>query len=303
MTVNEMSMIYQNYSTDIGEFLKKRKRYSQFKQNFAKNYVVSRLKEIKLYGSRKAEELIENLCKNDENGFLTDQMRKNKQFFVGLMCDIAQKYDPASVAGFFVPMIYGGVISAKNLTGEFVGMIKNGELSQFAVYSALNRLRSRGISVVVIRGVAEDLFSSQMCRIYNENGDISFILIEESSKREVSYGESMYGREILSRFSSLKNIFVLADGGEAGRDILPRVRALESYKLPCGILTDDISTVELSKLSLSTLIFSRENSTFSYFHSKNAQKLTFPLCLPDVLDILTLAQYILSQGRVSSIGT
>ena len=256
---------------------KKHKKYSRLTHSIMNNYILSKLKDIKIKGAQRAREALMDVMKMPMNA--ADELYKTTGISMTaageLIYRIAKGYNLENLTVFFTNMVYGGMISRRDIYGEVVGVIcfealgddrasetpdRNyiAETSQRVRRAAreIDRLIGQGSGIVVICGVREQLFASEMLYKYKSNADIAFILIESpnlSERIRVEDRAAAYPEHLLSSIDKLNNIMVIlsdakldlegtrrsgrikytaVDGNGAWRE--HKHRALESYGILHG---------------------------------------------------------------------
>lgn len=225
----------------------KKRRFSRLTFNISKSYVKNKLNEIRLYGSREADKLMERLTpqpKSSADVIIQNAIKINRGRIKRLLCEIASECDADAVSGFFVPFIYGGIVSCKSSTGEttlFVDFSPRNrdsgpndlKKSILRASGAIFRAKHKGISVISVRGSRDEIFSAEMCRAYADSPEQAFILVERCGSVTVESGDIAYDKGITDRLRQLKNIFVLIEsdgGGSCGLEGSNLKNAMESNK-------------------------------------------------------------------------
>ena len=310
---------------------KPRKRYSRLSESLVRTYLLSHLRDIRIGGRETADKMINKLIlsKNQEiSPKMLEFIIKNRSAWVEFIYKISASLDIDALVGFFVPFIYGGIVSRKNPAGEIFGILnieQNGaDLSQSgrfsAILSAIEDLRRRGASVIVVVGNDGDVYAPQMLSVYQASKNESFVIIEkETAQRTASDGE--YKREALIALSRSKNVFVIVGSdtnGESSR-ILARSRALSSYGILHGIFSDNIDKNEALALKKGSAmaVFGRKND-LSEVVSELLSLVTngaavdpladgffshpsLPIALCEPLELMCAIQYVNSGGKMSKI--
>lgn len=253
-----------------------RKKYSKLNESLVKSYVVSKMRDVKVKGRAEADKFIEKLIfgkKNELPGEILEFISKNKSVWSDFICKIASTQDIEALAGFFVPFIYGGISSRKNMTGELFGIIdfdeNNTQTSQneriIKALRALTGFKQRGSSAILIEGCANDVYSKQMLSAYRGSPNEAFFIIEreENGKNgELVSGQSAYDRFVLSELCAAKNVFVVLDPRKSGSSdgsalqeswAAGKSRALSSYGILHGIWGDFGGCLSVSRAKGSCL--------------------------------------------------
>ena len=189
----------------------------------------------------------------------------------------------------------------------------------FAALNAVERLKRRGIGIVVVIGRPSDIYSMKMLSLYQQSRSECFIVIEKGTDGEVlgsERRESLYGREVLIGLSRSKNVFLVLDSSTT--DVILRSRALSSYGVLHGAFADgrDQKMITELKRGSAVAIFDRNISLDSLISDNLTgmglkcdvvdalppSLLTFlsspslPFVLPNLFDALSALQYIKSNG-------
>ncbi len=259
----------------------KKRRFSRLTFNISKSYVKNKLNEIRLYGSREADKLIDRFTapSNDPlKSIVVGEINRRRTNIKRLLCNLATEQDGERLACFFVPFIYGGIVSLRNAMGESTRFIDfettsgniEPDLLKKAILKAsgaIFRAKNNGISIIIVRGRQNEIFSPELCRAYADSPEQAFILIERCADREICGGAAAYSRDVMERLHYAKNVFVLVEQGseaenhakedknvthsgyegknEAESELLRRelaiakVKALKCYKILSGVLLTD----------------------------------------------------------------
>ncbi len=286
--LNEIKPIVAEIRSLGGYSDPKKRRFSRLTFNVAKSYVKNKLNEIRLYGSREADKLIDRFISTPKDPYsaaIFKEIALRRSYIKRLLCDLASKCDGDAIAGFCVPFVYGGIVSSKGFAGETTKIIefkqKNGDMDSNGlkrrVLSASNsifRAKNNGLSVMVIRGCAREIYSPEMCRAYSDSPEQAFILIESCEEAWIEHGMATYEREVIERLRGIKNVFILIEYKKKGKRAqngehtwektsgyeaaekyggatyqglaIAKLKALRCYKILTGLLIVDGSSEECS---------------------------------------------------------
>lgn len=259
--IKQIEPMIKRLSGDPRGWWQTRKKYSKLNESLIKSYVVSKMRDVRTKGRAESDKFIEKLISGKKNEIPSEALRfirENKSVWSDFICKITSTQDIEALAGFFVPFIYGGILSRKNMTGELFGIIdfdeNNTQTSQneriIKAIQAITSLKQRGISVILVEGRASEIYSRQMLSIYRGSPNEAFFIIEREEngkKGEIISGQSVYDRFVLSELCAAKNVFVILDpkesdssGGSASQEswAAGKSRALSSYGILHGIWGD-----------------------------------------------------------------
>ena len=312
-----------------------RKRYSKLNEGIIRGYMASHLKDIQLRGRDEAKKTINKLISNKKGKVdpeIIDFVSQNIYSWTNFAYSVASMLDNDALIGFFVPFIYGGLLSYKNMTGEAIGIVNiqenDGKLAKNARFSriacAIAEIKGRGVGIIVVSGVPGDIYSAPLLNLYQSSQGECFIIIERndsSFETPNTAHKSIYGREVLSALNRSKNVFIILD--EEASDITARSKALSSYGILHGAFAGEENKKPLSvtekgsfiaffdqKLSLETLIlkkisdFTDINDIAKVFPPSFMGFLAsprLPLKLPDLMQTLCAIQYATSGGKLDKI--
>ena len=346
VVLRQIEPVVRKLSLDPRGWWQNRKRYSRFNENIAKSYVLSKLREIKMKGRGEADRFVEKLISNRKSDMPRDMasfIGKNRSVWADFIYRTAARLDPETLARFFVPFVYGGIISRKNVSGETFGVIdfeksKENIPKNNRIMNAIGKIEGfwrRGISVIIIEGVAEMIYSPEMLSLYARSPSEAYIIIERetSEKNTLVSGKSAYDRVVLTKLGGAKNVLVLLSPNNVGGAVevaasndwlTGKSRALSSYGILHGIC-DHIdekscdrckqgSVLSLfdSKISLDSVVgdsldlAKRANGVFDVLPREVVEFLTspaLPVRLPDLYELLTVSQFIISGANIRQIRT
>ena len=228
-----------------------RKRYGKLTENVIRSYISSRLRDIRLKGRAEADKVIEKMIfdkKRDIPSDFLEFIEKNRAVWGQFLYDTASRYDADALVGFFVPLIYGGILSRKNPMGEMLGAVRfesesgNTSLNEqiFRASGAIGEYKRRGITAIVVEGEANAIYSERLLSIYLSSPNEVFIIIEREvdslgvEKRTFSPGDAAYKRGVLNALSRSKNVFVVLDANDDEARIRGKSGALSSYGILHG---------------------------------------------------------------------
>lgn len=312
-----------------------KKRYSKLNESLIRGYILSHLRDVRMGGRTEADKMMNKLIsgkKVELSGETIELLTKNRNALTDFACSLVSRLDSEALTGFFVPFIYGGLFSYKNASGEIVGIVNfesggkkmtSGE-GDFAALNAVERLKRRGIGIIVVIGRPSDIYSMKMLSLYQQSRSECFIIIEEGTDEGVLSGdrrESLYGREVLIGLSRSKNVFLVLDSSTP--EVILRSRALSSYGVLHGAFADgrDQKMITELKRGSSIAIFDRNISLDSLISDDLTGKrlkgdvigalptslLAFlsspslPFVLPNLFDALSALQYIKSNGGAAGL--
>ena len=235
-----------------------RKRYSRLSENIAKGYVLSKLRDVRMRGRGEADKFIDKMIfgkKPEVPSEILAFMQKNRGVWADFIFKVAAALDPEALTGFFVPLVYGGVISRKNMSGEAFGIVEFGENDSKTPQSerimrairAIDSFKRQGISIILIAGVANTIYSKQMLSMYRNSPNEAFIIVERESEKDgamLESGKSAYDRTVLIELCAAKNVLVLLDSKDSyqangvssrGARTAGKSRALSSYGILHGV--------------------------------------------------------------------
>lgn len=343
--VKQIEPMIKRLSDDPRSWWQTRKRYSKLNESLIKSYVVSKLRDVRAKGRAEADKFIEKLVsskKNELPGEILEFISKNKSVWADFICKIASTQDIEALTGFFVPFIYGGISSRKNMTGELFGIVDFDENAAKTLQNeriakairALTDFKQRGISVILIEGCANDVYSKQMLSAYRGSPNEAFFIIEreENGKRgELVSGQSAYDRFVLSELCAAKNVFVVLDPKESGSSdgsalqeswAAGKSRALSSYGILHGIWGDFGGGLGVSRTKGSCLALfdskaclnsaiggsfqmpTRGDEILSVVPRRVKDFLTspaLPMHLPNLYGLLLISQFVITAGKISDI--
>lgn len=314
-----------------------RKRYGKLTENLIRSYVSSRLRDIKLKGRAESDKAIEKLISDKKRELPTDILRfveQNRSVWAQFLYETASRLDNDALVGVFVPLIYGGVISRKNSSGEMFGVVDfdsrndkktiNERINN--AISAIYELKRRGITAILIYGDPNEIYSERLLSLYLSSPTEVFIIVErESNANEKGgynreSGKAAYKREILAALGRAKNVFIILDGD--GEEMKGKSGALSSYGVLHGfsaslgekiaraaqkgsavaifdrsISLDGVLTgVSRAKISSDSILSLMPGSIISF-----ASHPSLPICLPDLFELLLVVQFANSCSNVREI--
>ena len=310
-----------------------KKRYSKLNESLIRGYILSHLRDVRVGGRAEADKMMNKLIsgkKVELSGETIKLLTKNRNALTDFACSLVSRLDSEALTGFFVPFIYGGLFSCRNVSGEIAGIVNfesggrkiTSDDGDFAALNAVERLKRRGIGIIVVIGRPSDIYSMKMLSLYQRSRSECFIIIEKGAGEGNSSGErreSLYGREVLSGLCRSKNVFLVLDGSTT--DVILRSRALSSYGILHGAFVDgrDQKMITELKRGSAIAIFDRNISLDSLISDDltgmglkcdvvgalPTSLLAFlsspslPFVLPNLFDALSAMQYIKSNGGVS----
>lgn len=332
-------------SADPRNWWRNRKKYSRLSENIIKSYVLSKLRDVRMKGRAEADRFIEKQIlgkKTDFSSEILSFMSKNRGIWADFIYKVAATQDIEALTGFFVPFIYGGLISRKNMTGEAFGVVEFGKNDSKIPQSerimnairAIDGLKRQGISVILIEGRPNTIYSRQMLSMYRGSPSEAFIIIEREEKEDnaaLESGKSTYDREILSELCAAKNVFILLDpknseqtNSASSCDVrtVGKSRALLSYGILHGTWRDFGDSLDVSgkkgsglivfdcKMSLNGVLGGaltmpkRTDEIFDLIPRPIVDFLTspsLPIRLPSLYELLIPSQFILTAGKMREI--
>lgn len=301
---------------DVQRLANQRKRHNKLSESFVRSYISSRLKDVRFGGRSEADKIIDKLIagkRMELSEEIANIIAQNRAAWANFAYRIASTLDIEALTGFFVPFIYGGIITRKNATGEMVGVInisknqaytdKNARL--FAITNEIERLRRRGVGIIVIFGESSEIYSDRMLSIYQGSRNECFLIVEKlegEAENGSETRESLYGREVLSALCRAKNVFVVLGYDLVGEgDIPARSRALSSYGILHGAYVSGSAAKTIQKLEKGSCIaiFDSKFSFKSGFYTDFVSDPHFPVVLPDLFEGLRSLQYFNSFGAIT----
>ena len=308
-----------------------KKSYSRLTEGLIRRYIWTHLRDVRFGGLAEANKMMDKLIsgkKLDLSPEVIDFLRKNRDSWTNFAYKLASTLDSDALIGFFVPFVYGGLLSRKNSVGETIGLINIESNIQktydnkrfYAISDAINRFKRRGIGIIAVVGAPNEIYSPQMLSLYQNSKNECFIAIEREESSDPTRKSSVsgaYAREVLVGISRAKNVFIVLN--DEASDHAIRSKALSSYGILHGICTDGNAQNIISELRQGSMlaIFDR-NITFDALISDdllrhgelssilNAPSSVFlpflaspklPFILPELFEALNVIQYINSNRK------
>ena len=346
---SELSPAIRRLAAEPNNWWRTRKRYGKLTEGLVRSYVSTRLRDIRLNGRGEADKAIEKLIfdkKREISGDILEFIKKNRAVWGQFLYDIASRFDTDALVGFFVPLIYGGVISRKNATGELLSAVRFDRQNEnirsderlFASSGAIGECKRRGNTVIIIEGGVEEVYSDRLLSLYLSSPNEAFIIIEREnnkndSGRAFASGDASYKRETLVALGRAKNVFIVLSCEGKTERIRGKSGALSSYGIPHGFsvnasamekgrdngLLQSVLSIKGGAVAVfdggSSLIGAMGGTDPASVSAENILSIlpssltdflespSLPVHLPDLFELLSVLQFIVSCGNVRGIST